>query len=379
MEKTENYGLDLYELNDNGNLVDGYNASMRTIDTALEKQATDLDDALPITSENLATGAVTTDKISNGAVNSDKIATAAITSTKLATGAVTGDAIAAGAVTSEAIADGAITSDMLSNNISVNGHNIKDDSIPLGKLRQYSVNGSANEDMPELDSNIYPNSLGTRDMRIGGVSGSVLEANSVPWSSLYNPPTIPTVTDAVESGNTNVPTSDAVYTAINAQSSVALSKRNYLNENQVDSNFNNCLIAYTSSDLDKMQIIGVDNISLEDSDWLNVSSTGSATYLTLGVLSESVFNKPSNIYLLQKILMKTYKYNNTGEVNDVKVYPFNLNIQPTDNGTEIRIIGTRETIASLRENAASGTGGKRFCDISITTGVFSSSAKSLII
>lgn len=50
MQQTDNFSLPLYEANDAPNLLDGYNAAMRTIDTEIKNNA----DTISITSSNLA-------------------------------------------------------------------------------------------------------------------------------------------------------------------------------------------------------------------------------------------------------------------------------------------------------------------------------------
>lgn len=123
MQETSNFGLELYELDDMADLTDGYNKSMRTIDSAMQQIKEDAANMFPIN----------TDDISNGAITEDKIATASITNTKLATGAVSLDKIAEGAIDNIPTqgSDNLITSDAVFDSISavqVNGHYT---SIPM--------------------------------------------------------------------------------------------------------------------------------------------------------------------------------------------------------------------------------------------------------
>lgn len=63
---------------------------------------------LPLSSDDIADGAITGDKLANGAITSDKIPNNAITTAKLANGAVTTPKLADDSVTSAKIADGAV-------------------------------------------------------------------------------------------------------------------------------------------------------------------------------------------------------------------------------------------------------------------------------
>lgn len=116
MQETSNFGLELYELDDMADLTDGYNKSMRTIDSAMQQIKDDAADMFPIDTADIA----------NGAITEDKIATASITNTKLATGAVSLDKIAEGAIDDIPTqgSDNLITSDAVFDSISavqVNG------------------------------------------------------------------------------------------------------------------------------------------------------------------------------------------------------------------------------------------------------------------
>lgn len=135
MKQTPNYDLELYELDDMGNLVDGYNHSMEILDGALKQQEENIENILPIDTAGITNGAVTTDKIATAAVTRDKIAEAAFDTAPTAdsTNLVTSGAIQAyvtdqldsfevssenienGAVTTAKIANAAITPTLLSN------------------------------------------------------------------------------------------------------------------------------------------------------------------------------------------------------------------------------------------------------------------------
>jgi hypothetical protein len=71
-----------------------------------------------ITTAKIADGAITTAKIAPGAITTDRIADNAVTTAKIALGAVTSDRIADGAVTTAKIADGAVTDAKIASGIS---------------------------------------------------------------------------------------------------------------------------------------------------------------------------------------------------------------------------------------------------------------------
>lgn len=73
-----------------------------------------LDDAIQITTDELASLSVTTDKLADGSITEEKIAVGAVTDSKLADGAVTLSKIEDKAVSDVKIADNAVTEDKIS-------------------------------------------------------------------------------------------------------------------------------------------------------------------------------------------------------------------------------------------------------------------------
>lgn len=73
MKQTPNFALELYELDDMANLDDGYNSSMRKIDTAMQTIKDEEAAKFPVNTADIANGAVTTAKIATAAVTTDKI------------------------------------------------------------------------------------------------------------------------------------------------------------------------------------------------------------------------------------------------------------------------------------------------------------------
>lgn len=115
---TTNYNLPIYAGTDAVDLINGYNAAMQLIDSALKALSDAIDDINEdgwVTANRIATGAVGSTKLADSAVTTAKISANAVTSAKIANGAVNTSQLADDAVTSAKIADGAVgTSELAS-------------------------------------------------------------------------------------------------------------------------------------------------------------------------------------------------------------------------------------------------------------------------
>lgn len=113
MKETTTLKLPLYELTDDANLADGYNAAMEILDDYAKSNNA----KFPITSANIEDGTIMAQDIANGQITSNKIATAAVTTEKIEDDAITANLIADGAVDSPAIKEGAVDREALSDTL----------------------------------------------------------------------------------------------------------------------------------------------------------------------------------------------------------------------------------------------------------------------